>query len=272
MLAAHHYARSVLDVRLDLTNGGRAAWGWQGRTLGLPVTSPAAAWLRVASDPHHYDTFWWNGTSEATSLPDSLPRPLLRATHHWTDPNWRYRADLFDRTPAPVSTTLVLDHDPSLPASWWTQLRGALRTLTGVPTSRLAVRQARLDSAMPAILGPGVPTRSPGPWTTCHGDLHFGNVCGPNLIALDWEGWGLSPAGYDAARLYLTSLACPDTAAKVRRELAAHLDNPGGRFAELVVITELLSNDSTRSLSALLRGRAQELTRDGFQHGDSPTS
>ncbi|GAA1600556.1 hypothetical protein GCM10009731_61750 [Streptomyces globosus] len=40
-------------------------------------------------------------------------------------------------------------------------------------------------------------------WSTAHGNL----TRGPHI--LDWEGWGRTPYGYDAATLYLCALLVP---------------------------------------------------------------
>jgi len=212
MRAGQHRARILLGADADPGATATEAWGWQGRTLGTSViANDQTAWLRLASDPHHYSTFWWDGPSQATTLPRALPRPRLHATCSWTDDHWRYRAELFDRAPNAISPTLVITHDPDLPAAWWEQLRDALHTLANTPTPRIAVQQQYLDHAMPRLLGTPINTRSLAPWTTCHGDLHFANLIGPDLLMLDWEGWGMAPAGYDAARLHATCLLRPRT-------------------------------------------------------------
>jgi len=263
MRAGQHRARILLGADADPGATATEAWGWQGRTLGTSViANDQTAWLRLASDPHHYSTFWWDGPSQATTLPRALPRPRLHATCSWTDDHWRYRAELFDRAPNAISPTLVITHDPDLPAAWWEQLRDALHTLANTPTPRIAVQQQYLDHAMPRLLGTPINTRSLAPWTTCHGDLHFANLIGPDLLMLDWEGWGMAPAGYDAARLHATCLLRPATAALVREELAEFLDTPAGRHAELVVITELLHNlryGTATELTAHLRSRAAQV-------------
>lgn len=92
-----------------------------------------------------------------------------------------------------------------------------------------------------AFLGSGVPTTPPA-WSTAHGDLHWANLAGPELGILDWEGWGTAPAGYDAALLHAYSVGMLATAERVRQELSTVLDSEGGRFAELVVIIELLQS------------------------------
>lgn len=261
MRAGQRRARIVLGAQAD--EDTIETWGWQGRTLGTPViANDRPAWLRLASDPHHYSTFWWDGPGQATALPPELPRPRLQTTCSWTDERWRYRAELYDRTPATISPTLTPATDPDLPATWWQQLRDALNTLATVPTPRTAVQQRYLDRAMPRLLGTPITTTSPTPWTTSHGDLHFGNLCGPELLILDWEGWGTAPAGYDAARLHMTCLPRPATTAHVREELAEFLETPAGRYAELVVITELLDSlryGAATELAVDLRSRAAHL-------------
>ncbi|GAB7180196.1 hypothetical protein ATKI12_0027 [Kitasatospora sp. Ki12] len=127
----------------------------------------------------------------------------------------------------------------------------------------MAVRQEYLDRAMPQYLGIPIDTKVTA-WTTAHGDLHWANLTGPTLTVLDWEGWGTAPAGYDAALLYAYSLLVPETAAEVRRRLAHVLTTPAGRFAGLVVITELLQT-TTRGdnleLEGPLRTWLSEITR-----------
>ncbi|MFF3717074.1 aldo/keto reductase [Streptomyces prasinus] len=139
-----------------------------------------------------------------------------------------------------------------------------LTALAEVRTDRMAVRQAYLDRAMPkylAFLGGPVPTAPPA-WSTAHGDLHWANLAGPELGILDWEGWGAAPVGYDAALLHAYSTGAPETAERVRRELSALLDSEGGRFAELVVITELLQSaerGDNLQLVPALRQRAEDV-------------
>ncbi|MFJ8191142.1 hypothetical protein ACIQ8D_15425 [Streptomyces sp. NPDC096094] len=209
----------------------------------------------------------WTGPEEAERLvPRRLPRPCLRLVHHWTEGAAAYKAELYDHivgdilspTPALVATA------PQLSTIWWSDLRTALGSLSPVRTDRVAVRQVYLDRAMPkylAFLGGTVPT-TPSAWSTAHGDLHWANLTGPGLGILDWEGWGTAPAGYDTALLHAYSLGVPEAAAHVRHELATDLDSEHGRFAELVVITELLQSAERGDNSDLvpaLRERAKEV-------------
>ena len=86
---------------------------------------------------------------------------------------------------------------------------------------------------------PGIPAHVER-WTIAHGDLHFGNITREGPVLMDWETWGLAPAGHGAAQLVTYSVQAPDTCARIREELAEFLDSPEGRFAELAVITETL--------------------------------
>ncbi|MET7810306.1 phosphotransferase [Streptomyces sp. NPDC005395] len=151
-----------------------------------------------------------------------------------------------------------------MPAAWWSDLRTALLCLSTAHTDRTAVRQAYLDRAMPrylAFLGEPIPT-VPRTWSTAHGDLHWANLTGPELGVLDWEGWGTAPTGYDVALLHAYSLGMPETAERVRQEFSTVLDSEDGRFAELVVISELLQTaerGDNAELVPALRQRAQEV-------------
>ena len=115
---------------------------------------------------------------------------------------------------------------------------------------------------MPHYLGIAPGDLADQPWTTAHGDLHYANLCAPQLHMLDWEGWGLAPAGYDAAMLHSRSLLAPAAAGRVHAEFGDLLNTAHGRFAELAVITELLdaaANGINTVLAEPLRSRAAAL-------------
>jgi hypothetical protein len=253
MRAAHATARNLMSV--DGHDDQREIWGWHGRTLSQAVTATTGpGWLRLAAAlAGHADPVFWNGSIEAQAvMPASVLRPQLRRWHDWHDESWQYRAELYDYcTAKPVSTTPVLVSQPKLPARWWTAARAALNDITTVRTSRHTITRQYLEKTMPRFLGNPIDPDPPVPWTTAHGDFHFANITAPDLQILDFEGWGLAPAGYDAATLHSYSLLDPTTAARIRRELSRNLDTPAGRHAELVAITELL-HASTRGEHAAL--------------------
>lgn len=263
MRAAHHQARAALAVHHALDR--REAWGWRGRTLSRPVTgTDGPAWLRLASAPSgQNDHIFWRGSVEARdAIPAAVPRPRLRTFHDFHDQAWEYRAELYDYVTArPIALSPTLTTQRDLPPAWWAALRAALDNVGTVPTNRCTTKQDYLDWAMPKFLGTRIDTRPPA-WATAHGDLHWANLCGPQLQIFDWEGWGLAPVGYDAAMLHNCTLLVPGVAERVRSELADVLHTPTGRFAELVAITELL-HSTTRGdnlpLAGPLRKRASHL-------------
>jgi hypothetical protein len=264
MRTAHATARDLMNLGSNCDQ--REAWGWRGRTYSQPVsTGTGPGWLRLAAAPlGQANPVFWNGTIEAeTAMPASLPRPRLRRWHDWHDHPWQYRAELYDHAVTPsVSASLVLTSQPSLPPSWWIAVRQALHDIRTVWTSRHTITRDYLHHAMPRHLGTPIDTDPPFPWTTAHGDFHFANITAPDLEIFDFEGWGLAPAGYDAATLHSYSLLVPATAARIRHELADTLTSPAGRHAELVVITELLHATGHGELTALaepLRHRASSI-------------
>lgn len=265
MRTAHRWACAALSVRPEPQT--HEAWGWRGRTLSQAVTTPnGPAWLRLACAPTgQANATFWNGSIEAEkAIPRSLPRPRLRDIHDWNDTQWQYRAELYDRVAAqPVAAFPTLTAAPVLPAAWWTALRTALDTITEIPTGRYTIRQTYLDHSMPRFLGTPIDTTAKS-WSTAHGDFHFANICAPTLHILDWEGWGLAPAGYDTAMIHSYSLLVPHIATRIRDEFADLLDTPSGRFAELAVITELL-HANTRGDHLALAGPLRQ--RAGFLLG-----
>jgi hypothetical protein len=261
MRAAYRRASTAMNVLPG--EDVREVWGWHGRTLSGPVTAPdGPVWLRVASAPggQAIATFWDGSIEAEKSLPRSIPRPRLHSWHDWSDQQWEYRAELYDRVTAhPAAPAPVLTTAPDLPQEWWRAVRATLAGIAAVPTRRLTIHQRFLDRAMPALLGTPIDSAAPSPWATAHGDFHFANICAPALRVLDFEGWGLAPVGYDAATLHSYSLLVPPVAARIRSELAQILSTPDGRFAELAVITELLhaaARGDNLALAEPLRQRA----------------
>ncbi len=107
-------------------------------------------------------------------------------------------------------------------------------------TERLTIQPGFLNWAMPNYLGISHSDYTGMPWTTAHGDFHFANLCAPHLAILDWEGWGLAPAAYDAATLHTYSLLTSEATLQIRHQLGHLLTTAAGRYAELAVITDLL--------------------------------
>ncbi|WP_042424545.1 hypothetical protein [Streptacidiphilus anmyonensis] len=244
MRKAHANAARTFRARVL---GEGESWGWRGRTLSRRVTTEdGERWLRLVSAPaDKAGGKLWEGPTEAElAMPASVPRPRLRASSAWTDDKDAYLAELYDVVADTTITTdsPVLRSAPRLSGEWWVGLMIALGAVRDVHTARVALRQEYLERAMPEYLG-FMPGQDGVVWAAAHGDLHWANLTAPGLHILDWEGWGMAPAGYDAAMLHTYSLLVPDVAADVRHHLSDQLDTPSGRFAELAVITQLLQTN-----------------------------
>ncbi|MFE2043475.1 hypothetical protein ACFXAZ_21620 [Streptomyces sp. NPDC059477] len=237
MRKAFEYAASVFGLR---PAGDAETWGWDGKTLSGPVTS--GRWLRVAAAlTEKAARAAWDGAETAQeAMPDSVPRPRLENVRQWSEATYTYRAEVHERIEGGViSSTVMPPSGLDLPDAWWGSLRNALGAVSEVPTDRVAIRQERLHWAMPEFLGIQVDTEIPE-WATLHADIQWSNLVGPELCILDWERWGLGPAGYDEANLYVSSLSEPSVADRVQREFAPALASPSGRFSQLVVAGEYL--------------------------------
>ncbi|MEV6672891.1 phosphotransferase [Streptomyces sp. NPDC051162] len=257
METAHRHAADRIGINCD----GPPAWGWGGRTIGR---RGGPHWLRLLSCPADMARGkLWTGTQDAeTAFPASVPRPRLIDVYEWQGDSTAYRAELTTYVDQPViSTSPDISHTPVLPPAWWSRLRAALYTVAKAPTERQAVRAQWISRGFPAYLG--IPAPPAVEWVTSHADLHWANITAGPLTVLDWEAWGLAPAGYDAGHLHAYSLRIPLLAARVRAEFAATLNTPAGQTGELTALAQLLqvaSRGGHPELHTAWRARAEELT------------
>lgn len=238
-------------------------WGWDARTLSRPTTDDR--WLRLSAiRAEKADTASWDGPEAAESaIRDAVPRPRLHAVHDWSEQAFAYRAELYERIHSkPLSQTALAPEDLRLSDTWWSNLRQALASIASTQTRRTAIRQQRLEWAMPQFLETSLDTRVPQ-WSTAHADIQWSNLTGPGeLVILDWERWGLAPTGYDEACLYISSLAVPEVAKQVHTVFQEALDSGTGRFSQLVVASEYLQGiqrANNLELAAPLRRHVTDL-------------
>lgn len=257
---------SAVD-ELNVSVDGPEVWGWFGRTLSNRARCRRYGWcwLRLVTAPQDRATGnIWEGNNRASELFDnSVTKPTLYETLESLEDKHAYLAELSQYIPDSVcSPSPVLSPDATLPPDpWWESLRADLTTVAKTPTIRVAVRSEWIDRTVPRFL------RMPAPriteWETAHGDVHPANLTtGDVPYLLDWEGFGLAPAGYDPAMLLAYSLLNPGFAQRVRDTFPV-LDTTAGRNAQLVVITELLQSASRGDHPELvppLRALATELT------------
>lgn len=226
---------------LGVVATGAPVFGWHDRTVGTRVdTADGQRWLRVVAElsPWVGGPFW-TGNQDARGV-SGVPKPRLLTDLEWSDEDCQLRAELMTLAPSPViANDMVLREVPYLTPIWWGELRRAVDTLAVHPTERVCVAVPGLRLRLLAAFGVEVePTELE--WTCAHGDLHWANLTAPQLCLLDWEGWGMAPAGYDPAVLYCASILISDVSNAVHATFAELLDSPSGRVPQLAAILKLL--------------------------------
>ncbi|MGH3771232.1 MAG: aminoglycoside phosphotransferase [Pseudonocardiaceae bacterium] len=230
--AAEHFSLALL---------GDPEFGWRDRSIGSRVRDvDSDRWLRVVTS----HSVWANGEFWTGNLDSSVihgvPKPVVLQVHEWTEEPRIIRAELMTYVPGRVcSDTQELRDELDLPDEWWTSLRHALDILVTHRTKRVGATQEGISRRLHAFSGDKIDT-TVTTWNTAHGDLQRANLTAPAPYLLDWEGWGIAPAGYDAATLYCYSLLAPDPARGVYETFAYILDTPDGTRAQLHVIGRLL--------------------------------
>lgn len=253
-------ARDRLGVQPD----GPVSYGWRDRSAGQKVRSRTGrCWLRVVAEPPAWiDKTWWHGNEDANAL-HGIPRPRVLDVIEWNETEaLMVRAELMTLASGHAcSATPELRHTIELPVRWWTDLRSSLDSLKDTPTTRVNMTSALVSERLAAAGIRGTAAHQLT-WTTTHGDLHWSNLTAPSLTILDWEGWGLAPAGTDAATLHAYSLLVPDIAAQVHDTFADILDTPGGLRARLLATVRLqrrIDQGDPPILAEPLRRQAREL-------------
>jgi hypothetical protein len=224
-------------IALRVTIAGEPRFGWRERSVGARVVDEDAygdeGWLRLVAEAADRDvTLFWEGNATASHALSGRRMPRVWRSWSHEGPPTRYHADLMDYIGEPVcSPTAALAGMPALDEDWWTWLPTVLSTLENVTTDRYAVTVDQFAERRSTI----------DRWMLAHGDLHWGQLTAPGCWWLDWEGWGLAPAGFDVASLYLHSLAVPPVAEQLRIRYARQLDSRDGMLSQLFVAERMLS-------------------------------
>lgn len=263
------WMRALLTQAADyfsLTLIGDPTFGWHDRSIGSHARGvDGERWLRVVTSHSMWaNGEFWTGNLDASTIHD-VPKPRVLQVHEWTEEPRNIRAELMTLVPGRTcSDTQELRDELDLPDKWWTSLRHALDLLATHPTERVGATQEGISRRLLAFFGDTIdPTVMT--WSTAHGDLQWANLTAPDLYLLDWEGWGIAPAGYDAATLYCYSLLAPNTARRVYETFADILGTPDGAHAQLHVIGRLLlrvNGGDYPDLANLLHQHAQRLLRE----------
>jgi hypothetical protein len=253
-----------LDVRLDRSSAKTGAWA-----TSAGHRTDQGTWVRVDSRPPSViQPQSWVGAEAASVIP-GIPKPAWFQSATWADTRrervWRAEEmELVTESVVAVTGTM-LTAALDLPEVWWTELRAALAALAGFRTFRVSGRQELITRRVSQVLGGAVDT-TVTEWTTSHGDLHWGNITAPRLYLLDWADWGLAPRGNDAACLWGSALAVPDTADRVHAEFRDALDCRSGKIARLWICSNILRMADTRAdardLAEPARAAADQLIKD----------
>ncbi|AUS07476.1 aminoglycoside phosphotransferase [Laceyella sacchari] len=230
-------ATSYFNVVLQ----GKPTFGWHDRSIGSKaIRNQDEFWLRVVSERKKWiQEVWWEGNFAANNI-KGIPKPYVIDIYEWEDGKIQLRAELMSFVKGLVcSSTQEIRAYIDLPENWWLALRNSLLKLSCWETDRILTNQEDVTHQFLVFYGDDVNSKVTK-WTTAHRDLHWANLMAPELTILDWEGWGLAPAGYDAATLYCYSLLVPKIAKRVYEIFADILNTPEGIQAQLYVITRML--------------------------------
>jgi len=236
-------------------------------SVGSPVAFRGErAWLRVSPLlAHEMNRNAWRGTADAAVISGvSKPSLLHRIEWHTGGPApVPVSAEVLTLVTEPVSSRdRFLRTPPDLPEDWFRDLAASISALRAYPTGRrFPVHDAaEYGYLLSATYRRPVPTGLIPAFGTEHMDLTWDNITAPRFQILDMEHWGVAVTGYAAAWLYLSALAVPDVAAKVRDALAGVLDAPSGRYAQLVAAALILRSLTRLPDPASLAGRLHRHT------------
>lgn len=233
-------AKAATEAGVSLV--GDPVFGWRDRTLGCRVRAEDGDyWLRVVSEQQAWanDEFW-TGNVDAGAI-TGVAKPSVLRHWDWDDGPMRLRAELATLLSGrPCSDTPEVREPVKLTAAWWRALHASLRALARVDTSRRHMRQEDVSRRLQVFFGDRVDDPLVSRWVPAHTDLHWANLLTPECAILDWEGWGLAPAGYDAATLLMHSLLVPEVADRVRADFRDQLEHRDGLLAQLYVVARML--------------------------------
>ncbi|WP_250284473.1 MULTISPECIES: hypothetical protein [unclassified Frankia] len=232
------HCSAALSIDLDIEN---PAFGWGGKSIGCGTDR--GTWVKILFRPAgQINERMWTG-EECASVLTGVSKPQLLGSVRWLDAtrNLVWRADETTRVESPaISSTPEIHEEPqNLSGEWWNTLRGSLIALAGTKTTRVAVRQDLINRRIREYAGTAVdPTVDE--WLPAHADIHWANLTAPNMVLLDWEGWGLGPRGLDGATLWAFSLLVPAVAARAFDLFADDLSCRSGTLARLFMCAELI--------------------------------
>lgn len=192
----------------------------------------------------------WNGTECAARL-EGVAQPVWHGSVVWreTDEPVMWRADETGLLPGRPVGTAVLSEDPQLSDEWWEALNASLNALATQETRRVAtpdtvtLTQDLVTESIRDVFADDLDTTVER-WVPAHADLNWANVSAPAFSIFDWEDWGKAPLGLDSASLWVSSLAVPALADRVRRERRSDVQSRDGKLMTLFVCSKILGPDA----------------------------
>ncbi|MBI5762143.1 MAG: aminoglycoside phosphotransferase [Planctomycetes bacterium] len=221
---------------------GGPSYGWRHKSVGVRVRSLEGEikWMRLTYTSRGVaDSRLFYGYRDAQSIL-GVKKPDLEGSTEWENEGFIWRADVMTYVAEPMcSSTPDLRTSVTLDNDWWKSLRTSLDHLGRTSTYRVCVRQDLVTRRLSERFGESLDSVVRN-WVVSHGDIHWANLTSNSCWILDWEGWGLAPAGTDAAFLICFSAAKPPIVERIRSVFGHVLDTPDGRLAQLFACAELL--------------------------------
>jgi hypothetical protein len=194
---------------------------------------------------------------EAAELLTGIAKPAWYGALSWLaaaeDAVWR--ADEVEFVEAePVRSRGSLQETLTLSNAWWATLNTSLNNLAQQQITRLATPDTEpmtqtlvtnvIERAFPGRVNTTLPNSKE--WVPTHADLNWANLTSPDCWLLDWEDLGRAPQGLDAATLWVSSLAVPSLAERVRQERQIDLDTRSGRLMALFNCAKVVGDVSAQ--------------------------
>jgi len=218
-------------------------------TLSGPVLNARGqrCWLRIGAsmaDWKEHARGFWTGAELADEI-KGVAKPALLGVRDWIEKKDNaecvVKATLMTEAPSPVcSEELALLRQVNLGDEWLKTMRSSLDALAAWPTERQSIPPGTIRPAILMVCGTRIDS-TVARWTTAHADMHWCNVTAPVCCILDWESWGLAPAGFDAATLYCSSLLVPSVAERIFETFRDVLETHDGVVSQLLAAQHLLS-------------------------------
>lgn len=210
-------------------------FGWMDRTIGAAVVADGEhRWLRLVVEPAGLPLLdFWTG-NQAANVITGVRRPHVLGSYEPTVMGWQCRSELMEFVPeSPCSAEPIARTWPDVGPDWWSAFADSYRVIGNASTARIALDQEHLWSRLADAYSLNRPRIRR--WTTAHGDLHWANLTAPQGWMLDWESWGVAPSGFDAASLYMHSLAVPELTDRIGTLFADELSSSDGIIGQLYI-------------------------------------